>query len=349
METEEKQINGPGDWQSIRENGRSYLMQEDIEDTDHSKKDEEEEWEQLEALSVRGLLPCHICYRNGKRYRCYDITGKQSLSEYYQEREISFQDCRSLLMSMDRLLCQMYECLLSEEKLQLVPDRMYVGMEEKDLWLVYGKDTGEGFSGKIRTFAEYLLSRVDHKDDNAVTLAYQFYKYASSENFNMGEFLTENRAHLHPKEEAESVEGAEGVDEADLSDREADSWHTFLEGSDEYYDLHISDSEMVWGRRKVRQCKNMQRQEMHQSEDTQNQKSMSIKKCLPVLLLLPLLVCSILWSKAVCDRIRLLGAGTAYIVAVILYYLNRYRRKGLEKKEQSYYREMIQQNSKPEN
>ena len=42
METEEKQINGPGDWQSIRENGRSYLMQEDIEDTDHSKKDEEE-------------------------------------------------------------------------------------------------------------------------------------------------------------------------------------------------------------------------------------------------------------------------------------------------------------------
>lgn len=311
------------EWVVQRENGRSYLVQEDPE-TEHADMGDED-WEQLQELAVPGLLPSHYIYRNGKRYCCYDITGKQSLSAYYKEREISFSDCKNMLLSLDRLLCRMYECLLSEERLLFSPDKMYIGMDEKEIFMVYGgaepeeeneqeKEQGK-FSFKIREFAEYLISRVDHKDDSAVILTYQFYKYASAESFNMGEFLQKNRTCLNPAEES--------VNETILIGEESEEKKQSMEvRSEDIYELYVpKDGTSVGSGQST-------------GEEKTKRSRLCGKKAAAVILLLFLLLVSLYMRES--PRIQLLtvGIAAAYAGGIAAYSYNKYQRQRLSEQRE---------------
>lgn len=303
------------EWTIQRENGRSYLI---CEDPEGGHADEEtEEWEQLRELAVPGLLSSHYVYRNGKRYCCYDITGKQCLSTYYKEREIGFSDCRSMLLSLDRLLCRMYECLLSEERLLFWPDKMYIGLEEKEIWMVYGEEAEENeqkergeFLLQIRKFSEYLISRIDHNDDNAVTLAYQFHKYTCAESFNMGEFLTENRKCLNPSEDMEN-----GSIRTDDENEATEEFHTDDLG---VYELYIPKTELLI---------------QEEQRGGEEQQSVFHRNRLAVLMPLVLLI-----FAGVCMResprlqILLTGAAAAYAGGIAVYYFNQYQRRRFSEK-----------------
>lgn len=303
------------EWTIQRENGRSYLI---CEDSEGKQADgESEEWEQLQELAVPGLLSSHYIYRDGKRYRCYDITGKQCLSTYYKEREIGFSDCRSMLLSLDRLLCRMYECLLSEERLLFGPDKMYIGLEEKEIWMVYGdeaeengqKERGE-FLLQIQKFSEYLISRIDHNDDNAVTLAYQFHKYTCAESFNMGEFLSENRKCLNPSEDMENE-----IIRVDGENEETEEIHTDALG---VYELYIPKTELL--------IQGEQRRE----EETKS--VLHINRLAVVMPLMLLIFAGLCMQESPRLQILLTGAAAAYAGGIAVYYFNQYQRRRLSGK-----------------
>ncbi len=304
------QMNEQAECATVREGGRSYLLLPEAVGAD-----DPEEWEQFTALNIRGLLRCKRCCRDGKNYLSYDITGKQSISEYYKEREIGFEDCRSILMSMDRIFRQMYECLLPEENLQILPDRIYIGMEEKEVWLVYGRESGEGFPVQMKHFAEYVLDHIDYKDERAATLAHQFYKYAMAESFNMEEFLSENRKYLNPEET-----GTESETEECIQDEEREVY----EAGERYYELWISRSE-----------------EGNMAEENVVNKSKQAKrgKVFWVCYIIPMVLLGICFMGMENVRIWLAGGGTAYVSALILYHINCQRRSALKEKEEAYYME----------
>lgn len=288
-----------------REGGRSYLLL-----PEETVCGDSEEWEQYVALGIRGLLSCKYCCRDGQSYWSYDITGKQSLSDYYKEREIDFVDCRSLLMSLDRILRRMYECLLSEEELWLEPEMMYIGMEEKEIQLVYGRCGMGNFPVQMKRFAEYVLERIDYKDERAVALAHQFYKYASADSFNMGEFLSENYVHLNP-EEADAVCG----EQVDAGEEKC------IEG-EEYYDLWIKHPQI----------------ELHEDKTAGGKVRKKKNTVLQVWFVLPVIF---IVTGACMENVRIyvVAAGAAYMAGLVLVCLHRHARVVLAKKEEEYFME----------
>lgn len=291
-----------------REGGRSYLLV-----PEEMVCSESEEWEQYTALGIRGLLGCKHCYRNGQSYWSYDVTGKQSLFDYYREREMDFEDCRSLLMSLDRILSRMYECLLSEEELWLEPEMIYIGMEEKEMRLVYGRREAGDFVAQIKHFAEYMLEHIDYKDERAVALSHQFYKYASADSFNMGEFLSENYAHLNP-EEVEVVN----------AEQECVTQEGFSE-EENYYDLWINQSSSDGDGDKTGW------------ERTKNRQKKKVK--LSVWLVLPFILIILAGAYIEHVRVQVLAAGIAYVAGIMLFCVHRRARAVLVKKEDAYYME----------
>ncbi len=291
-----------------REGGRSYLLI-----PEEMVCGDSEEWDQYMALGIRGLLSCKHCYRNGESYWSYDITGKQSLDDYYKEREIDFADCRCLLLSLDRILRRMYECLLSEEELRLEAEMMYIGMDEKELQLVYGRCGTGNFTMQIKQFAEYVIEHIDYQDERAVALAHQFYKYASADSFNMGEFLSENHAHLNPEE----MEPA--------CDEETETVGRTCMEEESYYELWIDQLRSV-----IKEDK----------ETSKNQYPHKWSKMIsPVCVILPLVLLTIMGVCMEYMRVQMVAVGMAYVAGVVVFYLHRYARAALVRKEEVYYME----------
>lgn len=346
-------------YEVIREGSRNYLLIRQSQNTGFA----EDEWEQFQALSVRGLLPCRKHYRDGSTYLCYDITGKQSLRECFREEQIEYEELRMLLLALDRILKEIHEYLLTEDDLQLRPDIMYTSVDRKELFLVYAKCGRLCFMEQIRSFAEYLLNHMNHKDDRSVMLGYQFYKYATTEHFNMEEFLTENREYLLVADAGsdEAVTDTCAPLRADTSehgekrgqthDEKYGQMHGEKRGqmhdekrgqtNDEKYGQTESDKEEYYDifiRREREKEYEREYESFYEDHtglvtkaDKNNIKWYSIGLCVPLLLL------AVLWKILIYDRIVIMGVAAAYVTGVCVYLINRRRQRCYREKEKQLY------------
>lgn len=188
----------------IREGGRSYLLRA-IEGMRHPEKTDEEERERFLALQIEGLLPCTVRYRNGAGYYYYDITGRQAICSLYKEAEMSYGECCGLILSLERTLQNIREYLLNENGLCLTADMVFMNVNKNEAIFAYDPAQGSCFQEEVRALAEFILNHIEQRDDRAVVLSCQFYKYTLAENFNIEEFLLENRHYILLGEAGEPV------------------------------------------------------------------------------------------------------------------------------------------------
>lgn len=132
---------------------------------------------------IPGLLPV-MCRKNaGEKQYCYEINSMQSLDRLYEKQEIGYDALYKLLMGCIRILECLEEYLLDGTQIVLSPEYVYFHMETKEPFLVcypeYHADIRESFM----VFMDYLLTRIDHTQEQAVWLAYQVYRYTRNPNY----------------------------------------------------------------------------------------------------------------------------------------------------------------------
>ena len=114
------------------------------------------------------------------------------------------------------------EYLLDSSCILLEPEYIYWDGQRGKFQFCYFPDTKEG--GKIKELTEYLLPRIDHRDQEAVVLGYGMYRKAMEENF-QGKQLREL---LYRKEENAESGGeekeAERISEEEREEEEFDWW-----------------------------------------------------------------------------------------------------------------------------
>lgn len=193
------------DYTLVREGNHSYLAFECKEELTQGSGDYADEWRMLSQNRIEGLLPCGQRTEDGKTKYYYDISGKQSLERWYEGAEMNAEGLRRLLFSLQKVLRSTGEFMLSEDGISLLPDMIFYGIEN-DIAFFFSPVWKNDFAMSIRDFATYLLQKVDHTDEDAVFLAYQFYKYAVCDNFSLEVFLEQNRESLFTEEvETESM------------------------------------------------------------------------------------------------------------------------------------------------
>lgn len=198
-----------GRYQDHCEGSRSYLSYEMPEASESA-----DEWRMIMDNEISGFMICAARWMDGRQYILFDRTLRQRMDTCYENREMTYDELVKLLLSLNQCMDSVQEYLLNADALQLDAGKMYLGIEVSDLAVIYNPEEKRPFHDRIRGVAEYILNIIDHKDDRAVILAYQFYKYAASENFHMGEFLLQNRQSLHQPET-----GAEAVADRELENK----------------------------------------------------------------------------------------------------------------------------------
>ncbi len=142
-----------------------------------------------EQNRITGLLPFQCSRRDGMLYLHYEITSLQPLASVFEKRTMGYDDILFLLAGIRDVLEEMQRYLLDPAQLVFDPEYMYVDPEHCKVRLCYLPGSEGSFP--IRMLAEYILKRLDHREQQAVSLGYGFYEKAAEENFSLQKTLRE--------------------------------------------------------------------------------------------------------------------------------------------------------------
>lgn len=131
--------------------------------------------------------------KDGIRQYCYNITSKRSLQQLLEYKILDDKLLLYLFNSFDQACTQAEDYLLTENDILLDPEMIFLESESEKVWYCYlpgyyagnHKDSCQQF----QEFMEYLLQHLDHKNEQAVQLAYSVYQAVTEEQVAFHEVL----------------------------------------------------------------------------------------------------------------------------------------------------------------
>ena len=146
----------------------------------------------LLANDIPGCLKARMRMIDNKMEFFYDITSKQPVGRIYEKKRMGSRDIRALVEGLYRAFEGAAVFLLDGKCFLLDPALMYMDVESCELYLCYLPSSQEEGEDAFRKLTEYILKRLDHRDDQAVLWGYALYSKTEVENYSPREALRES-------------------------------------------------------------------------------------------------------------------------------------------------------------
>jgi len=130
----------------------------------------------LTGNHVMGLLQCMAQTVDNQVSFYYEITGKQSLANLYENQKMKREDLQLLFACLIKMLEGMRSYLLDAGNLILNPEYIYFDVSRKEISFCYFPEKQKEVTTSLQELAEYLLPKIDHMDQEAVILGYNIYR-----------------------------------------------------------------------------------------------------------------------------------------------------------------------------
>ena len=114
----------------------------------------------LTGNAVPSILKCRIQGLDGKFLFYYDITSRQSLASFYEQKKLQVSDIRLIFGGVVKIMEEMMEFLLNPDQLLLSPEYMYLDVEKQKI--LY-HDIGEAYRG-LDNWSMYLITAYDQAE-----------------------------------------------------------------------------------------------------------------------------------------------------------------------------------------
>lgn len=136
---------------------------------------------------VQGLLGCECRRMDQKKLYYYDITSKISLAEKCRYKKIKGSEVLLVVQGLLQVLVQLEEYLIPADRICLDWNYIYLdpasGQPSFCCLPVTEKELEQG----VRELLEELLPRLDHQEQDGVSVVYELYQYAIRESFSVME------------------------------------------------------------------------------------------------------------------------------------------------------------------
>lgn len=142
-------------------------------------EDNEPETYESEVLShnqILGFLPMKTELVDGNRHFWYEITGKQTLKDYFARRQADSKFLYLLFESIRQVLEQVSDYLLEEENILWKEEYIYIDFAQEELKFVYLPGWRQNSRRAFQELMEIVLQRLDHSDKQATAMAYEMYQ-----------------------------------------------------------------------------------------------------------------------------------------------------------------------------
>ncbi len=170
----------------VQELGRSFVR------TDVPCSDEGYMIRMLTDNKIEGIPICKREAGTEKPVLKYDVSNMKSLRREFEDRAMHFEDLKWLLYGISGIITSALSYLLDESMFLFDPDYIFIDMEDDSLNMIYvpeDNDRGDK-EGIYRRLADFILDKTDHREESAVSIAYQFYKMSKEELFSMLSFCS---------------------------------------------------------------------------------------------------------------------------------------------------------------
>lgn len=134
------------------------------------------------------LLPCSLRYLDGEELLYYDITSRQPLARLYESRRMKAADLERIIRDTAAVQAQLGEYMLDESGVLLEEEVIFADVETGELYFAFypgGLQIGKQYA----ELADFFLEHIDHGQEQAVNLAYEFYKLSKADYFVLSSFL----------------------------------------------------------------------------------------------------------------------------------------------------------------
>lgn len=224
---------------------------------------------------ISGLVPV-ICRQNAeeKQY-CYEINSLQSLDRLYEKQEIDYGALHKLLAGCVRTFERLEEYLLDGSQLLLQPEYIYLHMDTKEPFFVCYPEYCGDVRASFQKLVDYLLTKIDHTQQQAVWLAYQVYRYTRNPNFVISEIKellyeseemsqslrTETKSNSFRNQEEEDYDDTDEKENR-LEETESNRWNKNVLGALFCTLLALSAAGIIFGSRLLKLIPLSQKQEI---------------------------------------------------------------------------------------
>ena len=130
----------------------------------------------LEGNVIPSVLRCRLQGLDGKVLLYYDITSRQSVASFYEQKKINGEDLKLIFGGFVTVLEGLSEYLMNPEQLVLAPEYIYLDAGKKEIKFCCLPGYAHPVQEQFRELAEYFLPRLDHEDSDAVKLGYGVYR-----------------------------------------------------------------------------------------------------------------------------------------------------------------------------
>ncbi|MCR5399607.1 MAG: DUF6382 domain-containing protein, partial [Lachnospiraceae bacterium] len=171
----------------IQEMGRSYLCTDIMEDGECSYMER-----MLTDNVISGQPVCRRGIFQNRDVLKYDITNMKNICREYESKTMSFAELSGLLQGIAEQLCNGAAYLLDEEYYVFDPEYIYIDMETGRLNLICVpyKCRENDIEERFHKLADFILEKIEHKEEHAASIAYQFYRMSKERLFSIAGFCS---------------------------------------------------------------------------------------------------------------------------------------------------------------
>lgn len=137
--------------------------------------------------NLEGVIPCEKCQINGKGQYWYDISGKQALDSYCKMNTIGQTLFERLILQLCSQLEMLEWNLIAGSCLVLKPEYIFLNHNAEEISFVLYPNAEGDFFLELRGLMEYLLTKLNHEEKEAVHAAYDIYEITLVDGFSITE------------------------------------------------------------------------------------------------------------------------------------------------------------------
>lgn len=122
------------------------------------------------------LLNLSISNMDNKSIYSYNISGCMALTDYYEKKELKKDDLTAFFSLFSMLLSKIDDYLLDVNALILDPELIFIDNSTGEWRFCYYCNNDKSYESGIKALFEYLLQKICHTDNCAITMAYGAYR-----------------------------------------------------------------------------------------------------------------------------------------------------------------------------
>lgn len=184
------------------------------------QKREMNQWElsMIKYNRIEGVLLAKEVSENEIHKLWYDITGKQALDIILENDKLDYGLLCNLMARLLEVTNRLEGLLLPVDYLWLEPETVFVDCRKGEISFCYYPGNEERIQKAFERFVEYLLTKVNHKDEEAVRLIYDLYEQTRQEGYSLLRLLQD--IHIsYPGEDDTKEKGETCIQERTVTEK----------------------------------------------------------------------------------------------------------------------------------